>query len=368
MRVESLFNYPLKGCRANPMLEAKLGSLGVQGDRRFMAVTHRGQFVNGKKFPKLVLVTCRIDNEQSVIFSAPNMPELKVDLTADDGRVDVRVWRSDVNAKSLGDKANSWISDFLGGDFRLCFYDQNSHRQVNSLPEYPVSFSDSAPVLVASRQSLEALNAYTGRVDKIEQFRPNLVVDADSAFAEETWQRIRIGEVELLAVKGCARCPVINTDVEFAQPDPNQEPLRSLTKLHRRVSDGKVIFGQYFVVTQPGRVVKGDQVEVLQSRPAEQYQPLPDEEQEQYTITFEPMTLNARSAANETILEVAEAAGVALASSCRGGSCGTCRVKLLSGEVEVGADYALTEQEIEQGYILACSCFARSDLVIALED
>ncbi|MFM2478078.1 YcbX family protein [Celerinatantimonas sp. MCCC 1A17872] len=368
MRLEALFNYPLKGCRANPIQVAELDSLGIRGDRRFMAVNHRGQFVNGKTFPKLVLVNCQVEDEQSVIFSAPNMPELKVDLTGDDGRVDVRVWRSDVNAKSLGEKANSWISDFLGGDFRLCFYDQNSHRQVNSLPEYPVSFSDSAPVLVASRQSLEALNAYTGRVDKIEQFRPNIVIDADSAFAEETWQRIRIGDVELLAVKACARCPVINTDVEFAQPDPNQEPLRSLTKLHRRVSDGKVIFGQYFVVTRPGQVARGDKIEVLQSMQAQEYQPLPDEEQGKYTITFEPMTQSAIAAVNDTILEVAENAGIALSSSCRGGSCGACRVKLISGDVEVGADYALTEQQIEQGYILACSCFARSDVVISLED
>lgn len=368
MRVEALFNYPLKGCRANPLPKAELDSLGIQGDRRFMVVNQRGQFVNGKKLPKLVLVTCRIDNEQSVTFFAPQQPELKIDLSVETTRFGVKVWRSDVDAKSLGAEADRWISDFLGGDFRLCYYDKHSKRQVNRLPEYPVSFSDSAPVLVVSRQSLQALNAYTGRVDKIEQFRPNLVVDADSAFAEETWQRIRIGDVELLAVKACARCPVINTDVEFAQPDPNQEPLRSLTKLHRRVSDGKVIFGQYFVVTRPGQVTQGDRIEVLQSMPAEQYQPLPDDEQGQYTITFEPMTVSAKGARNDTILEVAESAGVALASSCRGGSCGTCRVKLLSGEVKVGADYALTEQQIQQGYILACSCFARSDVVIALED
>jgi ring-1,2-phenylacetyl-CoA epoxidase subunit PaaE len=34
--------------------------------------------------------------------------------------------------------------------------------------------------------------------------------------------------------------------------------------------------------------------------------------------------------------------------------CATCRAKLVSGRVEMKANYALTQAELDQGYILTC--------------
>jgi ferredoxin-nitrite reductase len=59
---------------------------------------------------------------------------------------------------------------------------------------------------------------------------------------------------------------------------------------------------------------------------------------------------------DETILEAAEREGIELASSCRSGICGTCKQKLLKGEVKYTQDpQALDDSDREQGYILACS-------------
>ncbi|WP_443070508.1 2Fe-2S iron-sulfur cluster-binding protein [Streptomyces sp. NHF165] len=40
--------------------------------------------------------------------------------------------------------------------------------------------------------------------------------------------------------------------------------------------------------------------------------------------------------------------------ACKGGVCGTCRVRLLGGEVHMERNYALEEEELKAGYVLAC--------------
>ncbi|MBW4540583.1 MAG: ferredoxin--nitrite reductase [Myxacorys chilensis ATA2-1-KO14] len=58
---------------------------------------------------------------------------------------------------------------------------------------------------------------------------------------------------------------------------------------------------------------------------------------------------------DDLILEIAEQAGVAIDSSCRSGSCGTCKTKLLSGEVTYDGDPdALNDHDRETGQILTC--------------
>jgi ring-1,2-phenylacetyl-CoA epoxidase subunit PaaE len=40
--------------------------------------------------------------------------------------------------------------------------------------------------------------------------------------------------------------------------------------------------------------------------------------------------------------------------ACKGGVCGTCRAKLVEGEVEMARNYALEPEELEAGFVLAC--------------
>jgi ring-1,2-phenylacetyl-CoA epoxidase subunit PaaE len=40
--------------------------------------------------------------------------------------------------------------------------------------------------------------------------------------------------------------------------------------------------------------------------------------------------------------------------ACKGGVCGTCRAKLVEGQVEMARNYALEPDEIEAGFVLAC--------------
>ncbi|HUN76062.1 MAG TPA: 2Fe-2S iron-sulfur cluster-binding protein [Steroidobacteraceae bacterium] len=62
----------------------------------------------------------------------------------------------------------------------------------------------------------------------------------------------------------------------------------------------------------------------------------------------------------ESILDAAARAGLELPYSCRAGVCSTCRTKLVRGEVDLRANYALEDWELEQGFILACQSHAKS--------
>lgn len=62
----------------------------------------------------------------------------------------------------------------------------------------------------------------------------------------------------------------------------------------------------------------------------------------------------------ENILDAALRNNADLPFACKGGVCCTCRAKLLEGEVEMEVNYALEEDEVEQGYILTCQAIPKS--------
>lgn len=68
--------------------------------------------------------------------------------------------------------------------------------------------------------------------------------------------------------------------------------------------------------------------------------------------------------ADETVLDVAHRNGVNISSVCGMGLCGTCRVKKTSGEVAMDHNGGITDDEIEEGYILACCAKPLSDIEI----
>ena len=46
------------------------------------------------------------------------------------------------------------------------------------------------------------------------------------------------------------------------------------------------------------------------------------------------------------------------------GHCSSCMCKLISGDVEMLNNLALTDKEVENGYILTCQSYAKSDIEI----
>lgn len=56
----------------------------------------------------------------------------------------------------------------------------------------------------------------------------------------------------------------------------------------------------------------------------------------------------------ETVLETVLRHRADAPYACKGGVCGTCRVRLLDGEVRMDVNYALEDDEVDSGYVLAC--------------
>jgi ring-1,2-phenylacetyl-CoA epoxidase subunit PaaE len=64
-----------------------------------------------------------------------------------------------------------------------------------------------------------------------------------------------------------------------------------------------------------------------------------------------------------SILDAAIRAGADLPYACRAGVCATCRAKLLRGKVTMDQNYALADEELEQGFILTCQAHPATDQV-----
>jgi ring-1,2-phenylacetyl-CoA epoxidase subunit PaaE len=68
-------------------------------------------------------------------------------------------------------------------------------------------------------------------------------------------------------------------------------------------------------------------------------------------------------AEGQTVLDAALAASIEAPYACKAGVCSTCRAKLVEGEVDMDANYALEDYEVERGYILTCQSRPRTAAV-----
>lgn len=68
--------------------------------------------------------------------------------------------------------------------------------------------------------------------------------------------------------------------------------------------------------------------------------------------------------ADTSVLEAAEHVGVSIDNSCRAGTCGQCKVKLLKGSVTMAVEDALAPEEKARGIILACQAKATRNIEV----
>ncbi|MDR2444334.1 MAG: ASKHA domain-containing protein [Spirochaetaceae bacterium] len=90
----------------------------------------------------------------------------------------------------------------------------------------------------------------------------------------------------------------------------------------------------------------------------------------EYRINFkveggDPVLVTGLS--NESALDIAKRAGVVIDAPCGGnGTCGKCRIKLLSGDVSGEKSAHITDEDTAEGWRLACSIKPASDLELFL--
>jgi len=359
-----LFIHPVKSMRGIGLTHAFADVSGFAYDRIFMVTEPDGTFITARQFPQMVRFT-----------PAPVQDGLH--LTAPDGSSSIvrfsdfapadeptEVWGNHFTARIAPEAINRWLSEFFSRPVQLRWVGPELTRRVKNFAGVPLSFADGFPFLLTNDASLRDLQKRCPASVQMEQFRPNMVVTGATAWEEDTWKVIRIGDVIFDVVKPCSRCIFTTVSPEKGQKHPAGEPLKTLQSFRTAQDNGDVDFGQNLIPRSSGVIRVGDEVEILSTGPGRIYGAGAEEEAPEVeiqpatavTIQWQGQTIRGNN--QQVLLEQLEQAGIRVPYSCRAGICGCCRITLVEGEVS-----ALKKSAIGgDGTILCCSCVPKTSV------
>lgn len=274
--VTAIHVYPVKSCRGVPLRAVDVTATGLAGDREYQVVDADGSPITQRTHPLLARVQPTI-TDQGLRLSADGREPLAVVRPA---AADVSV-RSllgvEVRAGDAGDPAARWFSDLLGLECRLVAMTDASEHRV-PLPDFDhlTSWTDAAPVLVASSESATWLADRGIEPFGVERFRPNITVTGGAPWIEDTWRSVAIGEARVGPMIAWPRCTV--PQVEQRSGERHREPAIVLRR-HRWCSaapsaprglrgllEGNALFGIAGPIAPVGAVVRvGDDVRVTET-------------------------------------------------------------------------------------------------------
>lgn len=264
--ISSLHVYPVKSCAGHELTWAQLDARGIRDDRSWIVVGDGGAMLTQRDKPALALIQPAL-SPGGLALSAPGMEELAVPRIEEGDIRNVDVWGDVCEGIDQGDEAADWFSTYLDTSARLLYFKTDFVRPVD--PDFArqagdqVGFADGFPLLVISEASLADLNARLETPLRMNRFRPNVVVADCPPYAEDTWKRVRAGEMEIDLVKPCGRCAT--TLVEQESGTPGKEPLRTLAA-YRKFDRPAPSFGQNAVHRAPGVLEAGAAVQILEMR------------------------------------------------------------------------------------------------------
>jgi uncharacterized protein YcbX len=274
MRVSDLFIYPLKSARGIALPAADIDAYGLPGDRRAMITDAHGHFITQRELPDLARIEVRPEpgafrllmQGKSDISVPPPEPETRMHVT---------VWKSTVSAAVADPESNRQLSEWLGREVQLVFFDGQARRMANA--EWagdgtPVTFTDGYQILVTTTGSLKALNADLAAHGEgsvgMDRFRPNIVIDTDEAWPEDQWAAIEISGIRFDLVKPCSRC-IMTTQDQLTGSRDVANPMPAMGRI-RMSADRRVpgpLFGWNATPRGGGRITIGDAVHIVEERP-----------------------------------------------------------------------------------------------------
>src|SRR5215813_9609557 len=87
-----------------------------------------------------------------------------------------------------------------------------------------------------------------------------------------------------------------------------------------------------------------------------------------HKVCFEPVGIEMEVEEGETVLDAAFRQGISLMHGCKEGQCGSCKSRLVDGDIELlkYSTFALPDYESETDHILLCRTHAYSDITVEL--
>jgi uncharacterized protein YcbX len=261
VKVSSLHVYPVKSARGHSVAQVAIDVCGFTHDRRFLIVDGQDRFLTQRNNPALARLETTLHADGRLELATAGRRPIAVPFAPGPPRR-VTIWNDTVEAVDCGNEVAVWLTAWLGAPSRLVRCGAAWHRPVRRSPGDQVAFADAYPLLVISQASLNGLNERLDFPVPMDRFRPNLVLaGATEPHIEDTWPRLRVGDVVLRAAGPCGRCIVTTTDQLTGER--GREPLHTLAT-YRRSARGEIEFGQNFIAeSRTGSIRVGDPVEPL---------------------------------------------------------------------------------------------------------
>lgn len=262
MKISSLYIYPIKSLQGISLSEAEVLEKGFSHDRRWMIVNHENALITQRTHTQLSQVKITL-TDTSILASYSGMPDQELPLILPEGEsIDVTVWNDQVRALKAQDSINDWFSEIVEEPCKLAFMPEDASRPVNpkrAVQGEHVSFADGYPYLIIGQSSLDDLNSRMDVNLPMNRFRPNIVVEGSTAYEEDDWNNIQIGNVKFYVSHPCKRCVFTTIDQETGKKAA--EPLKTLATYRREGSD--VIFGVNTLALSTGTISVGDNLVLL---------------------------------------------------------------------------------------------------------
>lgn len=278
MKITQLNIYPVKSLGGIALDAAELTAEGLAWDRRWMVVDDVGRFVTQRQLPAMARIRVHLEAD-ALVLSHPEAASLHVPLAVGAlPRIPVYVWEDRCEALDEGAEARDWLGavlgDWRGSGLRLVRFAPEQRRAVE--PHYlapgeraHTGFADGYPLLVVSEGSLDEVNRRLAAkgLDPVpmSRFRPSLVVDDATPFAEDGWDTLAAadGTWRLGLRKPCQRCKITTVDQQSGEIAVPGEPLRTLVEMSTRAAPGGY-FGQNAIVLEGegARLSVGDDITV----------------------------------------------------------------------------------------------------------
>ena len=276
MNLSEITIYPIKSLGGIALESSIVERRGLKYDRRWMLVDTDYKFLTQREFPKMATVKVGIMKNGLNVSANGKSLEIPFETSGEETKV-VKVWSSRVRAKIYDKAINEWFSEILQTDCKLVLMPETTTRKVSHFyavhQDDAVSFADGYPILLAGEASLANLNDKLDTPVPMNRFRPNLVFTGGEAFAEDTWQQIKIGAALFHVVKPCGRCVMTTIDQKSGEKQ-GTEPLKTLAnyRIPTRSTKKKILFGQNLIAENVGESVNvGDVIEVIESKNAPKF-------------------------------------------------------------------------------------------------
>ncbi|MGY6772412.1 MOSC domain-containing protein [Gallibacterium sp. ZY190522] len=261
-QVQKITLFPIKSTQPYFVQQAYVQSRGLNFDREFMLTDVNGRFITARKHGALYQLSA-FPVAQGLIVRHCDGSKIVVRYRDFNVQESCEVWGTHFPSFIAPANINRWFSEKLQEEVVLRWLGEMDQRFVKKMPNKSVSFADGYPLLLVTQSSFDAVQAVCPASISIDQFRANLVVTGEEAFAEEQWLKIKIGEIEFLHTKPSSRCVLTTRNLQSGELDAKCEPFRTLKKIHTN-ADGEPLFGINLVPINSGVVRVGDEVVVLQ--------------------------------------------------------------------------------------------------------